>query len=205
MGGGLINNRFISRKICWRLPPRQQDPRNSADWAMRRFPAPWTVEKIAGGFKVCDANGQSLAYVYSSENPNDAFMRKSLTLDEARHISSNIAKLPVLLSRPKNVGTQPPALKPPEATFLSALVETLAMSTEIKTRRTHRTWLEKVRFWQCAYETKVCDSHRELVGRGSTPETSRNAACRLWNELMEGEHPPPARHTSPSIMPPPTS
>ena len=58
------------------------------------FPAPWTVEKIAGGFKVCDANGQSLAYVYSSENPNDAFMRKVLTLDEARRIASNIAKLP---------------------------------------------------------------------------------------------------------------
>ena len=46
------------------------------------FPAPWTVEKIAAGFKVCDANGQSLAYVYSSENPHDAFMRKVLTLDD---------------------------------------------------------------------------------------------------------------------------
>ena len=31
--------------------------------------------------KVIDANGQSLAYVYSSENPNDAFMRKVLTLE----------------------------------------------------------------------------------------------------------------------------
>jgi hypothetical protein len=64
-----------------------------------RFPPPWTVEKIAGGVKVCDANGQSLAYVYSSENPNDAFMRKVLTLDEARRIASNIAKLPTLLSK----------------------------------------------------------------------------------------------------------
>ena len=36
------------------------------------FPAPWTVEKIPGGFKVIDANGQSLAYVYSRDNPNDA-------------------------------------------------------------------------------------------------------------------------------------
>ena len=62
----------------------------------RRFPPPWTVEKIAGGFKVCDANGQSLAYVYSSENPNDAFMCKVLTEDEARRIASNIAKLPDL-------------------------------------------------------------------------------------------------------------
>jgi hypothetical protein len=37
-----------------------------------RFPPPWTVETIPGRLKVCDANGQSLAYVYSRENPNDA-------------------------------------------------------------------------------------------------------------------------------------
>jgi hypothetical protein len=54
---------------------------------MRRFPAPWTVETIPGGLKVCDANGQSLAYVYSSENPNDAHMAKVLTEDEARRIA----------------------------------------------------------------------------------------------------------------------
>ena len=44
-----------------------------------------------GGLKVCDANGQSLAYVYSRENPNDAHMAKVLTEDEARRIASNIA------------------------------------------------------------------------------------------------------------------
>src|SRR5262249_19079183 len=33
----------------------------------RRFPPPWTVEQISGGFKVLDANGQSLAYVYGRE------------------------------------------------------------------------------------------------------------------------------------------
>jgi hypothetical protein len=65
----------------------------------RRFPPPWTVEKIAGGFKVCDANGQSLAYVYSSENPHDAFTHKVLTEDEARRIAVNIAKLSVLLGQ----------------------------------------------------------------------------------------------------------
>jgi len=26
----------------------------------RRFPPPWTVEQITGGFKVLDANGQAL-------------------------------------------------------------------------------------------------------------------------------------------------
>ena len=42
----------------------------------RRFPPPWTVEKIPGGLKVCDANGQLLAYVYSRENEGDAVIAK---------------------------------------------------------------------------------------------------------------------------------
>jgi hypothetical protein len=48
----------------------------------RRFPPPWTVEKIPGGFKVIDANGQTLAYVYGHADPRDAAIAKSLTLDE---------------------------------------------------------------------------------------------------------------------------
>jgi len=58
--------------------------------AIRHDPPP-------GRLVVCDANGQSLAYVYSRENPNDAHMAKVLMLDEARRIASNIAKLPKLL------------------------------------------------------------------------------------------------------------
>ena len=61
---------------------------------MRRFPAPWTVEALDGGFKIVDANGQTLAYVYGHADPRDAEIAKSLTLDEARRIASNIAKLP---------------------------------------------------------------------------------------------------------------
>jgi hypothetical protein len=66
---------------------------------LRRFPPPWTVEKIPGGFKVVDATGQALAYVYSRENASDAHIAKVLTEDEARRIASNIARLPEFLKR----------------------------------------------------------------------------------------------------------
>ena len=65
----------------------------------RRFPPPWTVERLPGGFKVIDANGQSLAYFYAQENDNDAHAASVLTMDEARRMASNFAKLPALLGK----------------------------------------------------------------------------------------------------------
>ena len=65
----------------------------------RRFPAPWTAEQIPGGFKVVDATGQSLAYVYARETKAQADTAKVLTTDEARRFAANIAKLPKLLKR----------------------------------------------------------------------------------------------------------
>jgi hypothetical protein len=64
---------------------------------MRRFPSPWTVQTLDAGYKVVDANGQVLAYVYGLDDSRDARIAKSLTHDEARRIASNIAKLPTLL------------------------------------------------------------------------------------------------------------
>jgi K+/H+ antiporter YhaU regulatory subunit KhtT len=66
---------------------------------MRRFPPPWTVEALDGGFKVVDSHGQSLAYVYGHADPREAETAKGLTRDEARRIASNIAKLPTLLGK----------------------------------------------------------------------------------------------------------
>jgi hypothetical protein len=62
---------------------------------MKRFPAPWTVEAIPSGFKIEDANKQAIAYVYRDQR--DAGVAAGLTLDEARRIAVNIAKLPTLL------------------------------------------------------------------------------------------------------------
>ena len=67
----------------------------------RRFPPPWTVEQIPGGYKVKDANGQALAYVYARETQADADIANVLTMDEARRIANNIAKLPALLGATK--------------------------------------------------------------------------------------------------------
>jgi hypothetical protein len=65
----------------------------------RRFPPPWTIERLPGGFKVIDANGQSLAYFYARENDHDANTAGVLTMDEARRMAINFARLPELLTR----------------------------------------------------------------------------------------------------------
>ena len=66
----------------------------------RRFKPPWTTGRIPGGYVVQDASGQSLAYVYAREKKAEADTAKVLTMDEARRIASNIAKLPELLRKP---------------------------------------------------------------------------------------------------------
>ena len=48
---------------------------------LRRFPPPWTIEALDGGYKIVDANGQSLAYVYGHADQRDAQVAKALTLD----------------------------------------------------------------------------------------------------------------------------
>jgi hypothetical protein len=54
---------------------------------MGRFPPPWTVQQIPGGYKVIDASGQALAYVYGRETKADADIARVLTMDAA--ISAN--------------------------------------------------------------------------------------------------------------------
>jgi|SRR6516162_5676138 len=71
--------------------PRQCFPRR-----MGQDPCP-AFDPFPGGFEVLDANGQSLAYVYSRETKDAANIAGVLTDDEARRMASNIAKLPELV------------------------------------------------------------------------------------------------------------
>jgi hypothetical protein len=65
----------------------------------RRFPAPWRVIESPRGFRVEDANGQTVGWFYCRD---DAFLARQanvLTRDDARSMAANFARLPALLTR----------------------------------------------------------------------------------------------------------
>jgi hypothetical protein len=53
----------------------------------RRFPAPWSAELQPNYYVVRDADGQQLAYIYYSNDPDRRSAAKLLTKDEARRIA----------------------------------------------------------------------------------------------------------------------
>jgi hypothetical protein len=66
----------------------------------RSFPAPWSVVDIPGGFRVQDASGNALCYLYSWDDPSAGHQADVLTRDEALHMAATFAKPPELLKRP---------------------------------------------------------------------------------------------------------
>ena len=64
-----------------------------------RFPAPWRIVEIPNGFAVDDATGQQLGVFYGRADPNIAGHTGFLTIEEARQMAVDFARLPELLER----------------------------------------------------------------------------------------------------------
>jgi hypothetical protein len=62
----------------------------------RRFPPPWAVVRTPGGWRVDDGTGRPVAYVYGRDDAPGA-NDQAMTVDEARRIAVQIARLPKLL------------------------------------------------------------------------------------------------------------
>jgi len=69
-----------------------------------RFPAPWRIVEIPNGFAVDDASGQQLGIFYGRADPNAAGHTGFLTMEEARQMAVDFARLPELLKRKVRTG-----------------------------------------------------------------------------------------------------
>jgi hypothetical protein len=58
-----------------------------------RYPPPWTVETIPGGYKIVSANGFAIAYVYALDGIVRSASPNGLTHSEARALARAIARL----------------------------------------------------------------------------------------------------------------
>src|SRR5262245_22236295 len=82
-----------------RCRARQKRVHSASSEMTRHFPPPWRAEKFSGGYVVRDANGFAVAYVYGRSTEVEAMEAKQMTMDEARRVASNIARLPEMLKR----------------------------------------------------------------------------------------------------------
>ena len=69
----------------------------------RKFPPPWNVEPISGGFVVKDSTGVPLTYIYADTGKmvSASYAHEKLTVDEAFLIARWISRLPKLISESK--------------------------------------------------------------------------------------------------------
>jgi hypothetical protein len=66
------------------------------DATIRSFPAPWTVVEPHEAFRIEDANGFPVAYVYFAADRERQTVMGRMSKDEARRIAISIAAIPDL-------------------------------------------------------------------------------------------------------------
>jgi len=93
-------SRDVSQEIARQVLDRARDKQTMLTESVLHFveAASWRVDKIPGGYAVRDTNNFAVAYIYWRPMEAEANAAKQMTLDEARRIAVNIAKLPTLLS-----------------------------------------------------------------------------------------------------------
>jgi hypothetical protein len=64
-----------------------------------RFPGPWRIAEFPNGFAVYDATGRQLSFFHGWADPNMAGLAGFLTIDDARQIAVDFARLPELLNQ----------------------------------------------------------------------------------------------------------
>jgi len=87
------------RAHAYRTPATVEENAARAATMTDRFPAPWRIVEIPRGFAVDDATGQQLAVFFGLADPNTARDTDFLTIDEARQMAVDFAKLPELLEQ----------------------------------------------------------------------------------------------------------
>jgi hypothetical protein len=81
---------------AYRTPATVEENATWAATITSPFSAPWRIVEIPHGFAVEDATGQQLAVFYGLAEPNTARQTDSLTIDEAREMAVDFAKLPAV-------------------------------------------------------------------------------------------------------------
>jgi len=80
--------------LAKRIPATAEEDAALAAAMTSRFCAPWRIVEIPHGFAVDDAAGQQVAVFYGLADPNAARETDFLTIDEARQMAVDFAKLP---------------------------------------------------------------------------------------------------------------
>jgi hypothetical protein len=77
--------------------------RTTHDHKISSFPAPWRIVELPNGFAVEDATGKQIGVFYGRA-PDSAGHTGIMTMDEARQIALDFAKLPELLRQRRTAG-----------------------------------------------------------------------------------------------------